>query len=370
MKVALVYDRVNKFGGAERVLLALHRIWPDAPLFSAVYDPKGATWADVFRVHPSFLNRVPFAQKHHELYPWLTPLAFESFSFDQYAVVISITSAEAKNIMTKPGTLHICYCLTPTRYLWSGNSQYVQDPGFGPINALASFFLTRMTPLLKQWDYIAAQRPDYYIAISQHVASRIKKYYQRAVTNVIYPPVDTQKFIPKKNRADGKYFLVVSRFVPYKRLDVIIDAFNMLKWPLVIIGSGSEEISLKAKAQDTITFVDVHLTDDALVNYYQRCSALVFAGDEDFGLVAVEAQACGKPVICYRNSGMAETVIEGKTGILFDEQTKESLIDALQRFHKGWYDIDLCRQSAARFSDKRFASEMEKIVTQLYNKHI
>ncbi len=362
MKIAIVYDRVNKFGGAERVLLALHAIWPDAPLYTSFYDKARASWADVFHVHPSFLQYVPFARAHHELYPWLTPLAFESFSFDGYDVVISVTSAEAKNIITKPGTVHICYCLTPTRYLWSGRETYEQESG------LVGKFLRSAAPTLRHWDRIGASRPDFYLAISHHVAGRIEKYYHRTVEKIIYPPVDTELFTKKSNEKGMKSgpFLCVSRLVPYKRLDILVDAFNELGWPLIIIGSGWSESALRREARGNITFIGDHLTDSKLALYYQKSRAFVFAGVEDLGLVAVEAQACGKPVICYRHSGMAETVIDGVTGVLFGSQDKASIIAALRTFDAGWYDSNSCRKNAERLSEKRFIREMKAAVEHLY----
>ena len=364
MKLAIVYDRVNKFGGAERVLLALHEIWPDAPLFTAVYDPKRAAWANVFHVHPSFLQHMPLAKRHHELYPWLTPMAFESFSFDAFDVVLSVTSAEAKNIITKPGTVHICYCLTPTRYLWSGHQTYMEQT-----DRFSGGMLRAWAPTLKRWDLIGSARPDYYVTISKRVEERIKKYYHRNVEKVIYPPVNTDLFIPSTEKS-GDYFLLVSRFVQYKRIDLVIDAFNTLGWPLVIIGSGWARTTLQKKAKKNITFITRYLTDAELVAYYQKCRAFVFAGDEDFGLIALEAQACGKPVICYRESGMAEIVIDGKTGILFNEQTFASIIDALQRFTKEWYDSALCRKNAERFSTKQFRDEITTTVERLVKQTI
>lgn len=359
MKIALVYDRVNKFGGAERVLLALHDIWPDAPLFTAVYDKKRAAWANVFRVYPSFLQHVPLARQHHELFPWLTPMAFESFSFDDFDVVLSVTSAEAKDIITKPGTVHICYCLTPTRYLWSGAKEYLSNSG-----SIASSILRWMTPVLKQWDLIGAARPDQYLAISKRVQRRIEIYYHRHVDAVIYPPVDTKRFVPGSGPL-GDYFLVVSRFVPYKRLDIIIDAFNTLGWPLKVIGSGWTKSDLLRRANQNIEFIGAHLTDAELVAYYQRCRAFVFAGEEDFGIVSLEAQACGRPVVCYRQSGMAETVVEGRTGIFFDHQTPESLVDALQKLTHAWYDSDSCRSNAERFDTKHFTVNIKRSVERL-----
>src|SRR3989344_1742019 len=254
MRVAFVYDRVNKWGGAERVLLALHEIWPDAPLYTAVYNSDRAQWANVFKVHPSFLQHIPLANAHHEWFPWLTPMAFESFSFDEYDVVISVTSAEAKTIITKPKTLHVCYCLTPTRYLWSAVDEYKKTGGMA---------YEYLFPTLQRWDLVSASRPDYYIAISEHVSRRIKKYYQREVEAVIYPPVDTKKFTVDSSQwtvaNKGKYFLLVSRLVGYKRVDIVVEAFNKLGLRLVIIGSGWEKRKLKHFAHGNITFVDRHL---------------------------------------------------------------------------------------------------------------
>jgi glycosyltransferase involved in cell wall biosynthesis len=359
MKIAFVYDRVNKFGGAERVLLALHKVWPDAPLYTAVYDKKRTAWADVFKVRPSFLQHIPLARRHHELFPWLTPMAFESFSFDEFDVVLSVTSAEAKSIITKPGTVHICYCLTPTRYLWSGHQTYMEQT-----DSVSARMLHAWAPTLKRWDLIGSARPDQYVTISKRVEDRIKTYYHRRVERVIYPPVDTNLFVPSTKKAEN-YFLLVSRFVQYKRIDLVIDAFNELGWPLVIIGSGWGKRMLQNMAKKNITFITRHLTDAELVAYYQKSRAFVFAGDEDFGLIALEAQACGKPVICYRESGMAEIVIDGKTGILFNEQTKASLINALQKFTKAWYDSGFCRHNAERFSTKHFEEEIKRTVEDL-----
>lgn len=365
MKIALVYDRINKWGGAERVLLALHTIWPEAPLFTAVYDRRRAVWAKVFQVHPSFLQHVPLAKNHHEVLPWLTPMAFESFSFEGYDVVLSVTSAEAKDVITKPGTVHICYCLTPTRYLWSGRKEYEKAGVSGRI-------LRALGPTLRRWDVVASSRPDHYLAISKQVQSRIETYYGRKVDDVIYPPVDVEKFTINENlkMKNEKYYLCVSRLVPYKRVDLVIDAFNELGWNLKIIGTGSSAHALKNRANSNIEFLGGDLTDAELVTYYQRCRAFVFAGEEDFGIVALEAQACGKPVVCFRESGMAETVIEGKTGELFGEQSKESLIDALQKVDRGWYDSRSCRTNAMRFDTKRFIDEMKREVTTLVTKTI
>lgn len=371
MKVALVYDRVNKWGGAERVLLALHALWPDAPLFTAVYDKKRAAWADVFTVHPSFLQHIPGASFIHEPLPVLTPMAFESFNFDAYDLVISVTSAEAKNIITKPHTLHLCYCLTPTRYLWSGYSQYRKQPGLGIISGIASLGLSLFAPMLRSWDLVAASRPDHYIAISSRVSARIKKYYHRDVMKVIYPPVDVNKFcLPKKSKTPGSYYLTVSRLVGYKRLDIIIRAFNLLDLPLIVIGTGRQKRELMKIAHANIRFVDRHLTDSELVGYYEGCRAFVYGADEDFGLAAAEAQAIGKPVIAYRQSGVSEIVKEGVTGVLFDHQTPESVIRAVHKFKSMQVTPEACRKQVIHMSEAHFKQQIQTTVASLAHKNI
>lgn len=373
MRVALVYDRVNKWGGAERVLLALHKIFPQAPLFTAVYDRKRASWARVFNVHPSFLQRIPFAHYIHESLPIVTPMAFESFSFDEYDIVISVTSAEAKDIITKPETLHICYCLTPTRYLWSGYEQYQKNPGLGIFSAIASGVLRAFAPTLRNWDLIASHRADYYIAISERVKKRIETYYKREVAAVIHPPVDLTKFAVQQDYVpkalDQPYYLTVSRLVSYKRLDIVIEAFNELGLPLVIVGDGRHKRVLQRMARTNIRFIDHHLTDSDLVRYYEGCRAFVFAGDEDFGLSALEAQAMGKPVIAYKESGIAEIVKDNDTGILFSEQTRESLTQAVIQCQTRKFSSTTARKQAEKFGEAKFCARMEKTVRQILETH-
>jgi glycosyltransferase involved in cell wall biosynthesis len=372
MKIAFVYDRVTKWGGAERVLLALHEIWPEAPLYTAVYDKKAAPWADVFDIHTSFLQKIPFANKAHELFPWLTPLAFESFNFDTYDIVISITSAEAKSIITKPGTIHICYCLTPTRYLWSGFDQYKHQSFFGKI-------LNLCAPILQRWDLVSASRPDVFIAISNRVKDRIEKYYHRTVEAVIYPPVGFMSQVSRikyhgedqttQSTPQGPgYFLTVSRLVGYKRVDVIIEVFNKLGLPLIIIGDGRQKALLKGMAKKNITFIDKHLTDSDLVGYYEHCRAFVYAADEDFGIAAVEAQLFGKPVIAYKESGLAETVVDKKTGILYSEQSPEGLIRAIKQSQTMSINPGIIRENAQQFSNDVFMSRIQAIVKKIAHK--
>lgn len=360
MKVALVYDRVNKWGGAERVLLALHELFPQAPLFTSVHHAKQAQWADVFEVKTSFLQQFPILRSKHELIPFLMPVAFENFSFEGYDLVISITSESAKGIITGPRTKHICYCLTPTRYLWSGYDDYFAN----------SFTKTLTKPVvsyLRNWDKLAAKRPDQFVAISKEVQRRIKKYYGRDAL-VIYPPVVLESTEKKKNKKNSKknegFFLIVSRlsrFTKYKRIDLAIQACNELGLPLKIVGEGSWKKELEEMAGPTIEFLG-SLTDEQLMEYYQRCNALIFPGVEDLGLTIIEAQLFGKPVIAFRGGGALETIKEGETGIFFEKQTKESLMQTLKQFGQMRFDEQVARKHAENFTFKEFKNNFLSLV--------
>ena len=362
MKVALVYDRVNKLGGAERVLLALHSLFPSAPLFTSVYSPEHATWAKVFSVKTSFLQKFPFARRKHEVFPLLMPLAFESFTFDDYDLVISITSEAAKGIITHGKTKHICYCLTPTRYLWSGYDFYFKSKS---MRALAAPAIT----YLRHWDRIAAQRPDVFIAISKEVQQRIKKYYHRDA-EIIYPPLFLQSEKKSFKKISGQPFLlIVSRLVPYKRIDLAIKACNHLHLPLRIIGSGSEWSKLRNIAGPTITFLG-NLTDEEVITYYKNCSGLIFPGQEDFGLTIVEAQHYGKPVLAFNAGGAREIVLEGKTGMFFHEQTVQSLMHALDKFTHFRYNEEDCKKQAEKFKLATFQSQLTQLVERIMKQKI
>ena len=331
--VAIVYDRVNKFGGAERVLLALHEMFPDAPLYTSLYNKDNAKWADVFpKVYTSFLQNIPILKNHHELLGWLMPMAFEQFNFDKYDLVVSVTSEAAKGIITGTKTLHVCYCLTPTRYLWSGEKFYLENPP--KIFKMFPFYKIVSWPFLtyaKWWDKVASQRPDKYIAISTEVQRRIKKYYDRD-SEIIYPPVP--KLISNNNSSHPKnsqYFFIHGRFEPYKRLDLVIDVFRQNKFPLVVSGSGSEFDKYSKMHYQNIKFIRKP-TDEELAELYSNAKAFLMPQDEDFGITAVEAQSFGVPVIAYRGGGAIDTVIDGKTGIFFDNQSFSGLKYAIAKF--------------------------------------
>lgn len=366
MKIALVYDRVNKFGGAERVLKALHEIWPDAPLYTAVYDKKRASWADSFKVIPSWLGNVPGISTHHELIPFLMPFAFESFSFDQYDVVLSVTSSDAKGICTKPGTLHICYLLTPYRLLWNGYQSYMDQPGFGKLNGIVRTLLPGVIPSLRTWDVIASTRPDHIIAISRESARRCTAYYHLE-SEIIYPPVDPVVYNMKPLR---KYFyLVVSRLVPYKGLDYAIELSNRKGFPLKIVGRGIDKKRLQQLAGKQVQFVDGYLTEKELGCYYESARGVICPGEEDFGLAAVEAQAYGTPVIALGRGGAAETVISGKTGILYSEPSPQSLGEAIEEFEKMRIQRIDCRKQAEKFSKKKFQTSMKAAIETLWKEY-
>lgn len=366
MKIALVYDRLNKIGGAERVLRELHQLWPQVPLYTSVYNSHTAPFAKKWQIKPSFLNQIPFARKHHELFPLLMPMAFESFDFTQFDLVISITSAEAKGIITQPKTLHVCYCLTPTRYLYSHKNHYAQT-GATLLHQPKQYFQNK----LKVWDQVAAQRPDYYLAISQTVQKRIKKYYHRE-SQIIYPPVDTDFFKCQRSKVKGQksgYYLIVSRLVSYKNIDLAIKACNQLEVPLKIIGTGLQKRKLKNIAGPTIEFLG-QVTDFQLLTAYQNCKALVFPGIEDFGITMIEALSCGKPVIAFNQGGASEIIIHQQNGLLFDKLTSSAIVKQIKTLDSCSFNRQQLRSTALKYSNQRFKQEFKATIEKLWQNHL
>jgi glycosyltransferase involved in cell wall biosynthesis len=349
MKVAIVYDRVNKFGGAERFLESILSIFPDAPLFTLVHEPKVAKWASKRIVISTFLNKIPFFRSRHEILAPLAPMSFETLDLSPYDLVISVTSADAKAVLTNPKQVHICICLTPTRYLWSGFRNYKKDI---KMRILPKFLLD----YFRFVDLLTSNRPDYYIAISAEVQRRIKKYYQRTST-IIHPPV-SQLFLADHKRLPKKeFYLIAGRQVPYKRNELAIKCFNQLGKKLVVAGTGSEFKKLKKMAGNNITFLG-HVSDYQLINLYQQAKALIFPGAEDFGLIPLEAQAMGTPVIAYKTGGTKETVVDGVTGVFFKKQTIKSLTKAIGKFERIRLSSKDCSKNARKFSEDKFKNDL------------
>lgn len=367
LKVALVYDKVTTWGGAERVLTTLHEIFPDAPLYTSIYNKGGASWANIFpRVISSFLQNLPGAKSKPYLYTPLMSYAFESFNFDAFDIVISITSYEAKGVVTAPHTCHICYCLTPTRYLWSEKG-YEEFRPFGMLNMPVHFIKHLMLPSLRQWDRQAAIRPDEMVAISKKVARRVRRYYGRQ-SEIIYPPVDESFFVPRKERTKSNdYYLIVSRLVPYKRIDMAIEAFNRCDRKLKIVGSGPDHARLKSLIHSSkIDFVG-GISDEQLRLYYQDCKALLMPQDEDFGICGLEALACDRPVITFARSGIAELVENGVHGMKFDVQNANTLLEAIEMFERQFsFQEGVCRKRAEAFGKESFKSSFLALVLEKY----
>lgn len=372
-KIAIVYDWMDKWGGVERVLLTLNEIYPQADFYTSYIDSKNAFWAKNLNVKTSFIQRLPsFIRKNRVISLFFYPYAFESFDFSGYDVVISITSSFAKGIITKPSTKHICYLLTPTRFLWAYPELYRQ-------NKLISLISAPLSKKLKEWDYIAAQRPDEYISISKTIVDRCRKYYRRE-SEVVYPPFDMEywesvgssgaclpagRFGVRRKNINAKYFLVVSRLEKYKKVDLVIEAFNELHdKSLIVIGKGTQEGKLKRMAGKNIHFIS-SVTDEELADYYKNAEALIMPQEEDFGYVSLEAQFFGCPVIAFRKGGAIETILKDRTGIFFDIQDKESLTTAIERFSSMSYNLkqtvkDLSSEHLSKFAKKKFIESITK----------
>lgn len=353
-RVALVHDWLITLGGADRTLLALHDLFPHAPVYVSLYDP--ARLPGEFQhldVRPSWLQRIPGAMRRHRWLVPVMPLVFQAMRLDGAEVILSSSHACAKGVRKPAGAVHICYCYTPMRYAWDLRDEYLRSLPVAlrpPARAALAW--------LRHWDRATAAEVDYFVAISQCVADRIRRHYGREAA-VIYPPVDTDYFTPS-GHPEG-FFLVVSRLVPYKRVDLAVEAFHRLGRPLVVVGDGPEAPRLRAMARSNITLVG-EVSDAALRGYYRQCAALVFPGEEDFGLVPVEAQACGRPVIALGRGGALESVAAGVTGMFFAEPTVDALVGAVRAFDASAFDPVLIRRHAGRFSRQRFYEQMGEFV--------
>ncbi len=357
MHVALAHDHLNQFGGAEQVLTEFHGLYPEAPIFTLLYDEAAVGgYFPGWDVRNSFIERLPGGHRFFKWYLALMPTAVEQLDFSGYDLVVSSASALIKGIVVKPHATHVCYCHTPTRYLWSDALEYTSElPQPWLVKKVLPFLLTR----LRQWDYLAAQRVDHYVANSKFVAARIAKYYRREA-KVIYPPVHVERFAKLAEPED--YFLVVSRLRPYKRVDLAIRAFNKLGMKLKVIGTGEQEAELRAMAKSNIEFLG-QVSEEQKAYYLARAKALIFPQEEDFGITAVEAMASGRPVIAYQAGGALEIVKDSVTGKFFEEQSWEALADAVIRFRYEQYKPEAIQAAARSYSSQRFAEEWGSYVS-------
>lgn len=359
MKIALVHDYLIQDGGAERVLRAFAEIWPEAPIFVLYHDKK--RWPD-FRlrdIRTSVLQKMPGAIRYYRWTLPLMPAATEHHDLGEFDVVVSSASAFAKGIVTRPDALHICYCHTPTRYLWTDTHSYIKDLR---TNKGIKFLLPFVLTSLRMWDRMSAVRVNKFIANSETVAKRIKKYYERE-SDIIYPPVDCSQFYISNKQGD--YYLAGGRLVAYKRFDLVIEVCNRLKLPLIIFGTGPYEDRLRKMAGKNVKFVG-HISDDEKTKLLSECITFIHPQLEDFGLLPLEVMASGRPVIAYNRGGALETIIEGKTGTFFSEQTWENLLDTVIHFKPEAYNPQEIRAWAQQFDLQQFKTRMKEYVASAY----
>lgn len=371
MKVALVHDWLTGMRGGEKCLEILCELFPEATVYTLLHKKDSVSETiSRMKVKTSFVQNLPFASNHYQKYLPLFPTAIEQFNLIGFDLVISSSHCVAKGVITSPETCHICYCHTPMRYAWEMYYTYFSQNSVSPlIRWSIPFFMN----YLRTWDEKSADRVDHFVANSQNVRRRIKKHYRRD-SEVIYPPVDTQFF--DLSTKEGEYYLVVSALVPYKRIDLAVLAFNELNLPLLIIGEGSEKKKLMKIAKKNIRFLDWQARSE-LKKYYRGCKALVFPGEEDFGIVPVEAQACGRPVIAFGRGGVTESVLgyhpdqknTSPTGIFFDSQTKESLISAVRHLDSIRFNPECIRENALRFDKKVFKEKIREFIQDKFQEH-
>jgi glycosyltransferase involved in cell wall biosynthesis len=365
MKVAIVHYWWLSNRGGEAVVTALSQAFPEADLFVHVCDEAlvRKTLGPTFKgkITTSFISKLPFAKKHYQKYLPLMPIALEQWDLSEYDVVISSESGPAKGVVTRLDAVHICYCHSPMRYLWDMYHQYLEHAG-----RLVKILFPLIAHWMRVWDRASADRVDLFIANSRFIAGRIDKYYRRP-SEVIYPPVDVDSFSSDKERGD--FYLYLGQLVPYKRADLAVGAFNRLKLPLVVIGEGEMMESLRAKAQSNVTFLG-RQSFSVVKDHLERCKGLIFPGVEDFGIVPVEALAAGAPVIAYGRGGVLDTVEDGRTGILFKEQSEQSLMEAVLQIESGQsvFDPKVLRASANKFDKQLFISSMKNLVVNAFNR--
>lgn len=354
-KIAIFYDWINQWGGAEKVLLDILETYPDAPIYTLVYDPKKTNWVPKNRkIITSWINKLPFSSNNPIIYTPLYDLALESFDFSQFDIILSTTSIVGHCFITPAESIYICYFHNINRYLYQTPRQFL--------------FLKPILKIYQKIDYIFGQRPDFLMCNSKTVQQRIKNKYHRE-SQIIYPGIDTVFFKPNisNNNTDNKYFLVVSRLVNHKRIDIAIKACQKLNLKLIIVGSGRNKKNLEKLLVPNSKVEFVGKNDNSeLLNLYQNCLALICPQEEDFGLTPLEANACGKPVIAYQKGGITETIINGKTGVFFKNQNELSLIKVLQNFDSKKFKSADCVDNAKKFSKNNFMLNLKQSVTNLW----
>lgn len=369
-KIAIVHDWLTNMGGAEKVVLALAEAFPGAPIYTSTYIPEKLPEFKQLDVRTTKLQKLPKPlQKLHKFMPTLRVKAFRDLDLSEFDIIISSSSAEAKQIRkTRPDQIHICYCHTPIRYYWSHYKEYKNDPGFGKLNFLVRLAMPLMIPEQKKLDFEAAQNVDLFIANSSVVKDRIKQFYhQNAV--VLHPPVDTKRFKPSNTRSD--FYVALGRQVPYKRIDLAVSACTELNLPLKVFGNGSEHEKLLKIAGPTVSFYTDRFgnaSDQAVEAALNQAKGFIFPAEEDFGIVQVEALAGGSPIIGFKKGGTLDIVDENVSGVLFDQQTTDSVVKAIQKAEKMTFPAATLNRKAKRFEKNMFISKIRKIVQSEYLK--
>lgn len=362
MKVAIVCDWLTGVGGAERVVLELHKLYPDAPIYTSQYDARKIDWFKDADVRTGWLQRTPKRLK--KFLPLFRAWYFSQLDLSEYDLVISSSGAEAKGVKTGPRTTHVCYCHSPTHYYWFRTDEYLKNPGFPfGFNWAARLALRLLLEPLKQWDRQAAKRPDVMLANSTHIQTMIKKYYRRDST-VVFPPVETDRFKIRGTAPLRHGYVVTGRQTPYKRIDLAVAAANELKVPLVVIGNGPEHKKLVKMAERNVTFL-TNVSDYEMVDHLQTALAFIFPTNvEDFGIAPVEAMAAGTPVVAYGKGGPLDYVIPGKTGFLFHKLTVKSVIKAIEAAQAKNFNPTAIAEHANTFSTAAFARNMKVAVKE------
>lgn len=362
-RIAIVTSWITGVGGSERLIYQLHKSFPDAPIFTATYEPGNSKLFKSANIQTSWMQKLPKFLRKHQLLTIPRQWYFGHLKLKNYDIVISAGSSEEKAVRA-PNGIHINICYTPTLQYWIKPEQYLNNEGSGGLNPIWRFGLKVLMPYVKSWDLNASKRPNRMYAISTAVQDRIKTYYKRE-SGLLYPPADIERFTSGQYSGERKGFVTFGRQVQHKRFDLAVAACNEIQAPLLVIGNGPEHNRLKKIAGSTVTFKS-NVSDDEMVKYISKAEAFIFPNEEDFGIVAVEAQAAGIPVIAYRAGGSLDTVVEGITGEFFDEPNSSSLAKVLKNFNYKLYNHRSIIENAEKFSEENFKLNLLKITDKLY----